>query len=203
MHEFDKCVIASKSGAKLAVGSVVNFDNGTVKIGIKDGCSLSPSDNVNLFIYNSVKGECVYSAIVESAAAETAVLKNVSFIRSTQKRDNTRADVILHYKITHEFSESGLEKLKKPIEITILNISAKGMYIKCEELFALGHRFPLTFTDAGNPINLNVEVVRCAKTHKGNKYGCRFINISEKDADNIYRFVLHEQIQQSRRRKFI
>lgn len=200
MHEFDKCVIASKSGASLASGSVIEFSADRFEITLNGEYTLKPGENINLFVYNSIKGECVFSARVEIVDGKSVVLSNAGFLRSAQKRDNTRVDKIMHYRITHKYVDGAAERLGKPIEITITNISANGMYIRCDEPFAEGHRFPFVFREAGKPISLDVEIIRCDRSRRGNGYGCLFLNIDPKDADNIYRFVLHEQIEQRRRK---
>lgn len=202
MHEFDKCIVASKSGTKLAEGFVNEFEGKVLKACFEDDFALLLTQEVNIFIFNRIKGECVYKAVVSSIEGKNVVFVNATFLHSTQKRNNTRVSTTLHYRITHRFTGDNfkdVEKLETPIDINILNISANGMYINCSSLFVAGQKFPLVFRDAGKPINLVVEVVRCQKLHKGNTYGCRFLNISEKDADNIFRFVLHEQIEQRRR----
>lgn len=199
MYEFDNCVAASKSGAELASGNVISYENGKFKIKLREVINILPSENINLFVYNRLKGECVYSAKVESLDGEILLLGGAEFVRSTQKRENTRVYKLLNYNITHKFTSDGIKRLDSPIPITIVNISANGMYIQCNEKLVKGGRFPFVFREAGKPISLDVEVIRCEMSRRGNRYGCRFVNISDKDADNIYRFVLHEQIEQRRR----
>jgi hypothetical protein len=201
MHEFDKCIVASQSGTKLAEGFVHSFESTVMKVCLDGESGFYLLQEVTIYVFNRVKGECVYKGVVADADGKNVAFSKVDFVRSTQKRDNTRVGKTLHYSITDRFSDkkSGkLEKLEKPIAITILNISANGMYISCDEVFTVGHRFPLVFKDAGKPICLDVEVIRCERKRRGNNYGCRFLNISEKEADNIFRFVLHEQIEQRR-----
>ena len=202
MHEFDKCIVASKNGAKLGEGFVNEFEGKVIKACLDEDFALLLTQDVNIFIFNRVKGECVYKAVVSTIDGKNVVFINATFLHSTQKRNNTRVGTALRYRITHRFigeDFKNVEKLKTPIDINILNLSANGMYIGCSSLFVTGQKFPLVFRDAGKPINLVVEVVRCQNSHKGSTYGCRFLNISEKDADNIFRFVLHEQIEQRRR----
>lgn len=201
MHEFDKCIVASESGAKLGEGFVHDFESTLMKVCLDGEIFLQLSVMVTIFVFNRVKGECVYKGVVASLDGKNVVFDRVSFVRSTQKRDNTRVDKTLRYHITQKFADENfekLEKLEKPIDIIILNISAQGMYISCDEDFAVGHRFPFVFKDAGAPIKLDVKVVRCEKKRRGNNYGCHFLNINNKNSENIFRFVLHEQIEQRR-----
>ena len=203
MYEFDKCIVASESGTKLAEGFVQEYEGTIMKVRLEGEFSLLVSQDITIFVFNRVKGECVYKGVVATLGVQNVVFDKVKFVRSTQKRDNTRVGKTLSYRITHCFIDQKVEKLEKPIDITILNLSAQGMYISCDSIFVVGHRFPLTFREAGAPIELDVEVVRCEKNRRSNKYGCRFLDISERESDNIYRFVLHEQIEQRRRNLLI
>lgn len=185
-----------------AEGFVHDFNDSMIKICLNDEPDFQPLQEVTAFIFNRVKGECVYKGLVADEEGKNIILKNINFVSSTQKRNNTRVNKTFRYRITHKYVDgecSRIEKLDKPIDIAILNISAKGMLIICGENLAIGHRFPFTFIDAGAPINLEVEVIRSEKSRRGNRYGCAFVNISQKDEDNIFRLVLHEQIEQRRR----
>lgn len=201
MHEFDNCIIASKNGTKLAEGFVHDYEGVLMKVCLEGEFNLLVSQDVTIFAFNRIKGECVYKGRVADVDDKNITIDQVEFVRATQKRNHTRVEQSLHYRITHRYvGDIGVtEKLEKPIDLLILNISAHGMFISCDEKFSVGHKFPFVFRDAGAPIHLEVAVVRCEYSRRGNKYGCSFLNISEKDSDNIYRFVLHEQIEQRRR----
>lgn len=193
-------MVVSKSGSQLAEGFVVEFEKDKMKICSNKEYGFAVPQEITIFAYNEVKGECVYTGTAQSIYDKKIAVAGVKFVNSRQKRDNTRVSKIMHYRITNRFL-SGKEKqpLEKPIDIIIHNISAQGMYISCEENFVIGHRFPFVFKDAGKPMNLTAEIVRHDSNNRTNNYGCRFVDISEKDMDNIFRFVLHEQIEQRRR----
>lgn len=204
MHEFDKCLVMSKSGSKLAEGFVHDYEQDMMKICVNGEFSVFVPQETTIFVFNQIKGECVYTATVQKLETKNIIFNNIKFVRSMQKRDNTRVNKVLHYHITHKFDED-VEgdvkpkiKLDHPIEITVINISAQGMYFSCNQKFYVGYRFPLVFKDAGRPIELVIEVERLEDYNRSYNYGCRFVDISEKDMDNIFRFVLHEQIEQRR-----
>lgn len=205
MHEFDKCIITNKNGSELCNGTVKEFVKSVMQIALPQDIFLAPGVDVVVYIFNRVKGECVYRGKVSNMGDKTLNIANVEFVRSTQKRNNTRVDKTLHYIITHKYKSSSSnekEALKEPIEITILNISATGMFFASTANFALGQRIPFVFKEAGSPIYLELKIMRVDKRVRGNNYGCMFVDIKKKDADNIFRYVLHEQILQ-RRRKLI
>ena len=198
MYEFDKCILAGDNGLGLAEGAVREFEGSIMKLVLNEEQDFPMLSEITVYIFNRIKGECVYRGRVVEIQGRVVMIDKAVFVKATQKRNNTRVSKTLRYKITHKFSAEGQEKLEKPIEIVILNISAQGLYISCIEEFTEGYRFPLKFMDAGRPIELEVVVMRCEYSRRGNKYGCQFLNINQKDSDNIYRFVLHEQIEQRR-----
>lgn len=199
MHEFDKCIVISKNGVNLAEGFVHEFEGESLKVCANGSFSVFASQDVSIYIFNRIKGECLFSGKIKDFDDKNIYFTNVKFIRSEQKRDNTRVNKSLHYRITNKFEDKKTVKIDRPIDIIILNISAQGMYISCNEKFSVGYRFPLVFKEAGRPIDLDVEILRCEENRGSYRYGCRFNGISEKNMDNIYRFVLHEQIEQRRR----
>ena len=199
MYEFDKCLVVSKSGSQLAEGFVIGLNSEDMKMSANNDYSLVVPQEVTIFVYNSVKGECVFGGTLDYIREKKIYLKKVRLIRSLQKRNNTRVDIVLRYQITHQYRESRVVKRERPIDITILNISAQGMYISCFDKFIMGYKFPFVFKEAGRPIELSIEIVRSEDYGRSFNYGCRFVGIDQKDMDNIFRFVLHEQIEQRKR----
>jgi c-di-GMP-binding flagellar brake protein YcgR len=205
VHEFDKCLIFSNDSAKCIEGFVHEYESGVMKVYTqgKADDSLWPGLKVFTHVYNSVKGECKYIGTVDYVGFNSVKIINVSFVSSIQKRDNTRVNKQMKYRITACMRNDEKVKLEKPVDITILNISAQGICFNSIEKFDPGFRFPLVLREALRPINLMIEVVRREDYTRSFNYGCRFIGISEKDVDDIFRFVLKEQISQRRKRTFI
>lgn len=205
MHEFDKCLISSKDSRQVVEGFVHEYESGVMKIYTqgKPADFLIPSMKVNINVYNSVMGECKYTGDVKDITFNNIKIVNVGLISSIQKRDNTRVNKQLKYRITHSFNDKEKVKLDKPVDITVLNISAQGICFNCDERFEAGFRFPLVFREATRNINLIIEVVRREEYTRSFNYGCKFVDISEKDMDDIFRFVLKEQIAQRRKRTLL
>lgn len=203
VHEFDKCVVQSKSGGNAATGFVVEYESAYLKMQANNNFLLRPSQEVYLLIYNQVKGECRYEATVRDIRDNVIFFENVKLVGSMQKRNNTRVSKELHYKITERIQDDKTIALEKPVEITILNISAQGMYINSDENFYIGFRFPLTFRELKRPIRLVAEIIRREVYTRSFNYGCFFVGISNKDMDEIFRYVLKEQIEQRRKNLLI
>jgi hypothetical protein len=199
MFEFDKCVIEKTNGEYVTWGHIVEFDSEHIKIRVKSEYSDYNLYRIILFIYNSTKGECKYHADVSEIDEKNIILKNIELLSSVQKRSNTRVGKMIKYQITDTFKDKKIITLEKPIDITILNISAVGLYFSSDENLVLGFTFQLVFNEFKNPIYLEVEIIRRDEYARSYNYGCIFKNISNKEMDEIFRFVLKEQIVQRRR----
>ena len=200
MHEFDKCVMYTKYGTKAAEGFVHEFEDSVMKIFTHgDSNDLLPAEEVYIYVYNSVKGECKYKGTVAKIALNDTEIVNIGLISAVQKRDNTRVNKQIKYMMTNKIVNDQKVKLEKPVVISILNLSAQGLYFNCDEKYEHGLKFRLYFKETSRPINLLIEVVRREEYNRSYNYGCRFVGISEKDMDEIFKFVLKEQIAQRRR----
>lgn len=201
MHEFDKCMVFHLEGAKAAEGFVHECHDGVIKIYTQGTSqSLVTGEEVLIFIYNSVKGECRYRGKVEKASFNRVEIAGAALVSSLQQRENTRVNKQLKYRISYSFNEKGERvKLDRPIDIIILNVSAQGMYFNCVERFEVGFAFALIFRETLRPVHLKVKILR-REDYSGNyNYGCIFPDVSSKDMDEIFRFVLREQIAQRRK----
>ena len=201
MHEFDKCIIFTKDNLRFVEGFVHEYDKGVMKIYTQGESNsfIVPEMEVYINVYNCVKGECKYVGTVNRASFNNIEIGNISLISSLQKRDNTRVSKQLKYRFSHYFEGGEKRRFDKPVDITILNISAQGIFLYCDRKFETGFRFTLLFRETPKPISLLVEVVRREEFPGSFNYGCKFVDISEKDMDEIFRFVLKEQIAQRRK----
>jgi hypothetical protein len=203
MYEFNKCIIEKKNGEYIAWGHVVEYESGLMRIRVKSEYNLNISNEVIILISNSIKGECKYQADVYEIDDKNIIFCNLKLLGSVQKRSNTRVNKRINYKITNVFKENEIVDLDKPIEITILNISATGIYFNCNEVLLEGFKFQLIFCETKKPIYLEVEVIRKEDFSCSFNYGCIYRNVSNKDMDEIFRFVLEEQIEQRRKNLYL
>lgn len=80
-----------------------------------------------------------------------------------------------------------------PTAITVLDLSAQGMLFVGDVDVPVGTRFAFTFTHSRQPIELTAEIVRREANGTRPRYGCRFVDISERASDEIFRFILEQQ----------
>lgn len=204
MHEFDRCVIVDQDKSPVTEGFVRSFENGVMDIGAAKDVDnwLHERQSVQIHIYNASLGECIYSGQVKSAHKLHVQLVSIKLIVNRQQRNNTRVNTDLNYLFRFYADADGTHPLEKPVHATILNVSAKGMYIACKERFDIGFRFSFTFRETVRDIPVTAEIVRREISPNGFHYGCQFINVPEKDCDEIHRWVFSQQIELRRKQSF-
>lgn len=201
MHEFDKCEIENLANKIVATGYVLDFNAGIMKVHTREQAFLNRGQMVMIYILNSQTGECTYRAQVLQANENSIEFNNLAFLGSIQKRNNTRVSKQMRFTIHNKIVNGRAVQLEKPITINMLNISAQGMCFNCDEKLDSGFTFPLEFHETKRPVHLIVKIIRKEEYTRSNNYGCIF-EINEKDMDELYKFVLKEQIEQ-RRKKII
>jgi hypothetical protein len=201
LFKHDKCVVFGTLNENIAEGILEEHSSGYMKVRANGSFELSEGQFVKISVFNGYKGECIYSAAVKKIRGHDIVFDDVEFEGSFQKRDNARVEKIMPYRFTHRAGEAGEKiQLEKPAKITILNISARGMYFTSNEEYEEGYRFYLLFKETQTPIELLVEIVRAEESFLNYNFGCRFVDITEEEMEEIFRFVLNEQIEQRRKR---
>lgn len=204
MHEFDKCVIVDSEGKPITEGFVRAFASGKMDIGtVKDVKGwLQGGQHVRVYIYNASLGECIYEGNVQSALILHVTLSPVTMVTNRQKRNNTRVNVELPYLIRYYVDKDGKHPFESPLHVTILNISAEGVYLSCKSRFDIGFRFAFIFREASHDIPVIAETIRRDITVGGFRYGCHFIDILQNDSDEIHRWVFQKQIELRREQAY-
>lgn len=200
MHELDKCLVFRKTGGRVAEGYVHGFDDGVLQMYPQgESAPLREGEEILVFIYDSVWGECKYAGRVRRVADFSIEAESMELLSSCQKRQSTRVNKRLDYRLTEYFADGELRPLTAPLDIVVLNISATGLYFHCLKKLEPGFSFPLVLRETAHPVRLRVEILRREDYGRSYRYGALFADISEQDADEIFRFVFREQIAQRRR----
>ena len=128
MHEFDKCDIYNIRWEKAAEGYVLEYGSGVMEVRTRELAYLNRGQDVLLYVLNSQTGESRYRAQVVQVNENSVLFDNVTFLKANQKRSNTRVAKQLKFNICYKIENGREVKLEKPVPITMLNISALGMY---------------------------------------------------------------------------
>ncbi|MFI2754249.1 PilZ domain-containing protein [Cellulomonas sp. P22] len=86
------------------------------------------------------------------------------------------------------------------IAFTILDISAHGMRVLAQTRLEHGQRIRFLYEELPEPILLDAVVVRMQESRTGTHYGCRFLGLTMRETDALFRHVLHTQGVQRRER---
>ncbi|MFT8887895.1 MAG: PilZ domain-containing protein [Ethanoligenens sp.] len=204
MHEFDKCVIVDTDRNPIVEGFVRAFESGVMEITtVKDTTGwVYDGQDVRIHIYNASMGECVYDGRIQTALLTHVRLTALKLVANRQKRNNTRVNTELEYLFRFYADSDGEHPFEKPLHVTILNVSAEGIYIACKERFDIGFNFVFAFRETPRDIPLTAEIVRREISPNGFHYGCHFVNISQKDSNEIHRWVFGQQIELRRKQTF-
>ncbi len=121
-------------------------------------------------------------------------------IKKTELRNNFRVQVL----IDAEFYYFKDGKIKKGTG-TIIDISAGGARLSCEEELTVRDKISLKFALGEYLENIDAEVVRIALTGEDNirHYGLRFINVSKDKEDKIIKFCISKQLETLRKMRGI
>ncbi|WP_147525116.1 PilZ domain-containing protein [Cellulomonas timonensis] len=86
------------------------------------------------------------------------------------------------------------------LAFTMLDISAHGMRILSQATLKAGQRIRFLFEELPEPILIEAVVVRAQPSRTGTHYGCRFLGLTSRETDALFRHVLHTQGAQRRER---
>lgn len=86
------------------------------------------------------------------------------------------------------------------IAFTILDISAHGMRVLAQTRLERGQRIRFLYEELPEPLILDAVVVRMQESRTGTHYGCRFLGLTMRETDALFRHVLHTQGAQRRER---
>ncbi len=86
------------------------------------------------------------------------------------------------------------------LAFTLLDISAHGMRILSQATLRPGQRIRFLYEELPSPMLLEAVVVRAQQSRTGTHYGCRFLGLTSRQTDDLFRHVLHTQGVQRRER---
>ena len=99
-----------------------------------------------------------------------------------------------------EPAEDEPEAHEGDLAFTMLDISAHGMRILSQATLQPGQRIRFLYEELPSPMLLEAVVVRAQPSRTGTHYGCRFLGLTSRQTDDLFRHVLHTQGVQRRER---
>lgn len=112
-----------------------------------------------------------------------------------EKRNDCRINIemdLIMYKII--YNDKILE-LPKPIPIKIKNLSCGGILIYSKIDFPENTCFYLKFQTKNNIMELIVEIIRKEYNRKSFIYGCRFLQLSPIEQQQLRQFIFEQEVK--------
>ncbi len=114
-----------------------------------------------------------------------------------EKRMNKRVPVHMHLTIESLYKSGETEKISISEEITVTNISKRGIGFLCSSSLPLDHYFNAKIKiDEEKTFYCVLKIVRCKKINQGYQIGCEFIGLANILGKNIDLYV--EEIEEGK-----
>jgi len=212
MHELALCSVEHDGHAVLS-GYVRSFEDGVLWAGFEGIVrGVAEGDVYTLRVLDDARGECVYAGEVARITADTVAFVGVELLSTLQKRAVAR--VAVHVEVqgfarpaavpdgeghgaAHEpaatAADGAGEAEEIPFVFTVLDVSAHGMRMMSQTELPLGSEVRFVFPELSAAFWLQAVVVRAQPSRSGTHYGCRFVETSPRETDELFSYVLRTQ----------
>lgn len=220
MHELALCTV-ELDGAGTLRGYVRTFEDGVLWMGTEGIVRGVPEEaHARLTVLDDVRGECVYVGDVARVTADTVAFAGVELLSTVQKRAVARVAIAVECEglarvpWTAEHAAEGGGGGVDPtgvgegddrehsdefaLRFTVLDVSAHGMRMMSQTELPPGSTIRFVFPELSDAFWLQAVVVRAQPSRTGSHYGCRFVETSPRETDELFRYVLRTQGAQRR-----
>lgn len=209
MHELALCSVEN-DGATVLTGHIRTFEDGVLWAGTEGVLrGIGVGETLTVRVLDAVRGECVYVGEVARVTADTVAFAGVELLSTLQQRAAARVAVTLgcegflrvpgtpHGPPQGEGGSAG-HGPETPVRFTVLDVSAHGMRMMCPTELPPGSTIRFVFPELSDAFWLQAVVVRSQPSRTGTHYGCRFVETSPRETDELFRYVLRTQGAQRR-----
>lgn len=193
--ELDPCWVHGDSGELIAAGHVRTHeaDRLVVEAPKYSGGSLWPGDPVVLVIASELRGSCTIDAVVIASARTRLELTDLRIRVVEQKRTAVRVPVAEQVTFAHLVEGDQHVPLESPVSVQVLDLSAYGMRFRAETEVPIGTRLVGAYPTPRRAVPFVLEVLRHEELRGAVGHGGRFVGMSERDTEELFRAVLDRQ----------
>jgi hypothetical protein len=193
--ELDPCWVHGDSGELIAAGHVRTHeaDRLVVEAPKYSGGSLWPGDPVVLVVASELRGSCTIDAVVVASARQRLELTDLRIRVVEQKRSAVRVPVTEHVTFTHLLEGDEQVPLDEPVTAQVLDLSAYGLRFRAEREVPVGTRLVGSYPAPRRQVPFVLEVLRHEELRGAVGHGGRFVGMSERDTEELFRAVLDRQ----------
>lgn len=196
--DLDVCRVHAPSGELLADGFVREHDDAFLVVEAEHftGAWLDPGDPVAVQVLSSQRGELHYDAVVAEAGSRRVVVTDLRLREAVQKRGAVRVPTSLRFRTTRVQLPEEDEPRAAPLDVVVVDVSAGGMRVVCDEELPPGTLVELDFVAEGVQLPVRLRVLRATPQHTKVAHGCRLEDLDVRSEDALFGFVLAEQRRQ-------
>lgn len=194
--ELDPCWVHGEGGELIAAGHVRvhEEDRLVVEAPNYSGGSVWPGDAVVLVVASELRGNCTVDATVVASAPTRLEVTDLEIREVVQKRSAVRVPVDARIMIAFQFENGESVKLPEPLPIQVLDLSAYGMRFRADTAVPLGTMLEGVYPGSRRTIPFLVEILRHDELPRGGVgHGGRFVDMAERDTDELFHEVLERQ----------
>ncbi|WP_182113897.1 MULTISPECIES: PilZ domain-containing protein [unclassified Actinotalea] len=194
--ELDPCRIRTTEGELLVQGFVrEHWGTGAeVEVDHEAGGWIQDGDAVLLEVLSSVRGACTFDAVVVASGERRVELCDLVLRETVQMRSAVRVPTSIPVTL-HPVGPPARtgEDAEPDVQGVLIDVSATGVRVRLAEPLDQGTRFTFRLDATRVPLDLQLEVLRGHEIGGATAVGCRLVDVSERETDELFRFVLEEQ----------
>ncbi len=197
-----KILVSTKeSNAIEYISTINNIDtaNLTITMPSLDQTQMPLSIQQEVFIKADTSSSVIgFTCLVKSIVYSSLTLVNLTLpteFHKIERRKSFRIEVLLRAQISHK---KGFNSTAAFNEATALELSSTGMLVVCPNYYSVGDivlvKFELVIDKEKTVHIIESKVVRTIEEYPNLKIALQFINISDKDADIITRYIFKKLV---------
>jgi len=140
------------------------------------------------------------------SSSDLLQITNIQNLTDFERRNFFRLKLNIHTQAS-QIQEDGLSNPIIPLfQINVIDLSLSGFFVKTKRTLKIGDRFITSLPLSDSRISFVCKVERSQKSNgKSNGYGCAFVDNSNRQYDELCKYIFEkqrEQIRNSRRNLF-
>lgn len=200
--EADPCQLRTAQGELIARGVVQDHvgDELVVDAATPVGPWFRPGDRIVLEVHNTGRGALTYHGDVEHIEGRRMYLRAIALQAVRQERVAVRVatDLVIEASVREEAEEG--EPPGPRVRIRVVDLSAHGMRLLSPYQAHAGQHLMVQLPTPQGILHLDAEVVRAEEVPGGWLCGSTFVDVTARERDVLFAWVLELQRQILRRR---
>ncbi|MCV2394637.1 PilZ domain-containing protein [Actinotalea sp. M2MS4P-6] len=196
--EADPCQLRTLAGELIARGFVRSHEHDVLVVDAQTlaGAWFAEGDEAVVEVLNPDRGALTYHGTVEFAAGKRVEISGLRLQEVRQQRSALRVPTDLTVTVLGPMPEPAPDDDNPPSapwDAALVDLSAHGLRIVTPAGLDRGSRWRVRLAAPRRPLELVVEVVRSHELRGQTAYGCRIVDATEREHDELFSWVLDLQ----------